>query len=145
LYCIYFIKNIKTFLVILNSMQPAVITLIFQLFSCTTFGKARCKLHPPVPRRKWPPGEHRKSLDRRYALLPGRTWSLHRFYKNPASTRLPIFLEEWSEDEVKVEFEVDWWCYNIFSTIKNLTSREYQMQWSTGCSAFNCSWYFRRK
>lgn len=53
--------NRTIFLVVLNMMQLALIKSIFQLLSLTTVGKVRCKLHPPVARRYWLPGEHRKS------------------------------------------------------------------------------------
>lgn len=87
-----------------------------------------------------------KVTHRRNVLLSRRLWRMHRFYRKPAPSRLPILLgkSSVSEDDASVQF----WFYfpgcnislNRLSTIKRL--------WDTVRYSFlsiNYSWYFKTK
>lgn len=87
-----------------------------------------------------------KVTDRRSALQSRRLWRLHRFYRKPASSSLPILLgkSSVSEDDASVEF----WFYfpdcnislNRLSTIKRISNTvKYRFL------SIHCSWYFKIK
>lgn len=87
-----------------------------------------------------------KVTDSRNVLLSRRVWRMHRFYRKPAGSYLPILLGKSSvfEDDASVEF----WFYfpgcnislNRLSTIKRISDTLRYMFLS-----INCSWYFKRK
>lgn len=87
-----------------------------------------------------------KVTDRRNVLLSRRPWRMHRFYRKPAPSSLPILLgkSSVSEDDASVEFCVYFPDCNIslnrLSTIKKISDTVRHRFLST-----NCSWSFKRK